>query len=63
MSTFLNRFLSLLVAVGYVLVVYFHTESPERTFRMCIGLIFPLACIWFGEQLGNEVVPLNGARG
>jgi hypothetical protein len=53
MSMFLNRSLSLLVAIGYVLAVYLHTDSSERTFRMCIGLVFPLACIWFGEQLGN----------
>jgi hypothetical protein len=60
MSTFFNRSLSLLVAIGYVLAVYLRTESSERTFRMCIGLVFPLACIWFGEQLGNYTGIMRG---
>jgi len=49
----LNRFLSLLVAVGYVLAVYLHTESHERTFRMCIGLVFPSLVFGSGNNSGT----------
>lgn len=60
MLSFLNRFLSLAVCGVYVYAVYSGTESAEKTFRACFGLIFPLACIWFGEQLGQYTGFMRG---
>lgn len=60
MATFLNRFLSLVVVFAYVATVYAETESAEKTFRVCIGLILPLVCIWFGEQMGAYTGSMRG---
>jgi len=60
MLAFLNRFLSLAICGLIVYAIYSGTESAEKTFRACIGLIFPLACIWFGEQLGQYTGFIRG---
>lgn len=48
----LNRILSGLVAVTY-LVTAFSFEGPEIAWKAGIFLIFPLACIWFSEAMGD----------
>ena len=60
MLSFLNRFLSILVCALYVYAAYSTTGSTERAFKTCIPLIFPLACIWFGEQLGQYTGFMRG---
>ncbi len=60
MLALINRVLSLLVCGLIVYMVYSGTESGEKTFRATIGLIFPLACIWFGEQLGQYTGFIRG---
>lgn len=47
-----SRILSLLVATGY-LVASFLSSRPEVGLRMIVFLLFPLALIWFGEELGD----------
>ncbi|MES2997696.1 MAG: hypothetical protein V4733_12900 [Verrucomicrobiota bacterium] len=60
MPTIINRMLSLIVFAAYVIGCYHFTGSPERTFRFGIGLIFPLACIWFGQFLGQYTGSVRG---
>lgn len=60
MLRFLNRLLSLIVCGLYVFAAHVRTEAPGDVFRACIALIFPLACIWFGEQLGRYTGPIRG---
>jgi hypothetical protein len=60
MLTFSNRFLSLCIAGLIVYAIYSSTESAEKAFRACIGLIFPMACIWFGDQLGQYTGFIRG---
>ena len=47
-----NRLLSLVVAVGY-LVAAFYGGGWELVWRVGIFLILPLACIWFGDEMGS----------
>jgi hypothetical protein len=56
----LNRFLSLAFCGAIAVAVHADTGSAEKTFRVCIGLIFPLACIWFGEELGQYTGFMRG---
>lgn len=60
MLSLVNRLLSLAVCGLIVCMVYSATESAEKTLRATIGLIFPLACIWFGEQLGQYTGFIRG---
>jgi hypothetical protein len=46
-----HRLLSGLVAFGYVLLAY-RGGGPALAFRVSIGLLLPLACIWFGDEMG-----------
>ena len=47
-----SRTLSALVASGY-LIASFLSSRPEVGLRMIVFLLFPLALIWFGEELGE----------
>lgn len=48
----LNRILSGLVAAVY-LATALYFESPEIAWKVGLFLIFPLACIWFSEAMGE----------
>ncbi|MDD5262249.1 MAG: hypothetical protein PHD76_10435 [Methylacidiphilales bacterium] len=52
MNIDLNRAISGLIAAGYMVGAYLYL-GPETTWKAGIGLIFPLACIWFSEEMGN----------
>ena len=47
-----SRFLSLIVALGYLIAAYFG-GGWELVWRAAIFLILPLACIWFGDEMGS----------
>lgn len=60
MLTLLNRLLSLSVCGLCVYAVHARSENPGDVFKACVGLIFPLACIWFGDLLGQYTGPIRG---
>jgi hypothetical protein len=49
-----NRILSGLLAVVYI-VTAFIGRGAETAFLAAIGLILPLACIWFSEAMGGYI--------
>ncbi len=61
-----QRILSLVVAGAYVALVCWRAQPP--TFKgvlgvilmSCLGIAFPLACIWFAEEMGDYFGPLPG---
>jgi hypothetical protein len=50
----LNRILSGLLAVMYV-VAAFVGNGAETCFKVVMFLILPLACIWFGDAMGEYI--------
>ncbi|HEU4433971.1 MAG TPA: hypothetical protein VFR51_11380 [Pyrinomonadaceae bacterium] len=60
----LSRVLSLLVAIGY-LVIGFLIAQPKSArdvlvvlLRVAAMVVFPLLCIWFSEEFGDYVGPI-----
>ena len=50
----LGRVLSLIVAVAYALGMIIDAHGfSEDVVKGCIALLFPLALIWFSEQIGS----------
>jgi len=47
-----NRILSGLLAGAY-LVIAFIAGGIAASLKMMIGIIMPLACIWFGDEMGQ----------
>ncbi len=47
-----GRIISLSISLIYLLLAYIF-RGGELTLKMLIYLIFVLACIWFGEELGS----------
>ena len=64
----MSRTLSLVVAVIYLVVVAFFKQSRSLAgiladlLLAAAALLLPLACIWFGDELGNYVGTLPGPR-
>ena len=60
----IGRLLSLIVAAGYLVITSFFTYSAGKLVAnlLIVGgaLLLPLACIWFGDELGNYVGALPG---
>jgi hypothetical protein len=54
-----NRILSSLLALGYLCGAYFAGDA-ETALKVALGLIFPLACIWYGDELGSYVGVMRG---
>jgi hypothetical protein len=48
----LNRVLSSLVVVAYVAFALVHAGA-KLAFVLAIGLLLPLGCIWFSEDMGR----------
>jgi len=48
----LNRILSGLVAAIYLATACYF-EGPELAWKVGLFLIFPMACIWFSEAMGD----------
>jgi len=47
-----NRVLSGLLAVVYMVAAYAHA-GVELALKVSMGLILPLACIWFADAMGS----------
>jgi len=54
-----NRILSGLLALGYLCGAYFAGDAVTAL-KVGTGLIFPLACIWYGDELGSYVGVMRG---
>lgn len=60
------RILSLIIAGVYIalpLVAAPHKELKSAlgmSLAFCAGLVFPLLCIWFGDEMGEYVGKLPG---
>lgn len=50
----MGKILSLLIAAGYLLFAGI-TLGGEILFKMLLFLIFPLVCIWFGDEIGGFI--------
>ncbi len=54
-----NRTLS-----GFLAVIYafagFAGRGPEGACLIALSVLFPLACIWFGEAMGGHTGPASG---
>lgn len=48
-----NRSLSVFFSLIGLVVIYFLTFDFATVAQVSVALIFPLACIWFSEELGN----------
>jgi hypothetical protein len=61
-----SRFLSLVIAAGYLSIVLFmpgHTSFPARIGAVLVVagyLLIPLLCILFGDEMGNYIGTLPG---
>ena len=58
-----SRGLSLVVASIYFGITIYFAQPGTLTvslLRVGSGLLFPLACIWFGEEMGDYVGTLRG---
>jgi hypothetical protein len=53
-----NRILSLLVAAFYIISAYW-LKGGEIACKAAIAALFPTACIWFSEQMGEYVGNLS----
>ena len=51
-----NRTISVLVAILYLVLAFAH-GGMEWVFRIGIGLVFPLVCIWFADAMGGYTGP------
>ena len=54
-----NRILSGVVAVTYLAGAYFGADSGT-VFKLAAFLAMPLACIWYGDELGTYVGVIRG---
>jgi hypothetical protein len=59
MATWINRGLSLLIFLLYISAGYF-SGGPATALNVFIGLLFPMACIWFAEPLGDYTGIIRG---
>ena len=47
-----NRILSGLLAGAYIFIAFI-VGGMEASLKTMIGLLLPLACIWFGDEMGQ----------
>lgn len=47
-----SRIISLIISISYIVIVFFIGNSSDWL-RVLGFVIFPLACIWFGDELGG----------
>ena len=59
MACLVNRTLSAAVAVVY-LVLGYYGGGPILLVRVAMFLLLPMACIWFGEELGAFTGVMRG---
>lgn len=58
--TVINRTLSLIVAAVYLISASQVDDEGKSLVSMLLSLVFPLACIWFGNYLGQFIGHMNG---
>jgi hypothetical protein len=58
MPMLINRSLSLLVYFTYLAAAYAH--GGEAMLKVSMGLLLPIACIWFPEPLGGYSGTIRG---
>ena len=54
-----NRILSGMLALAYLCGAYFAGDA-ETALKVFAGLTLPMACIWFGDELGSYVGVMRG---
>jgi len=59
LATILNRSLSLLVVVGYLILSGTYNGAGNESIKAGVCSLIPLCLIWFGEQIG----PFTGYLG
>jgi len=47
-----GRVVSIIISIAYLVVAYF-ADGIKGLFFVFAFLIFPLACIWFGDEMGE----------
>ena len=50
----ISRNLSAIIAIAYIATAYF-SDGGETAFRVGMYLILPIACIWYGDSMGDYV--------
>ena len=50
----INRIISAIIAIAYIATAYF-MNGGETAFRAGMFLILPIACIWYGDSMGDYV--------
>ena len=56
-ATKLNRSLSVVMAIGYVMNACFEDNQPASVLKVLAFLVIPMACIWQGDLLGSYTGP------
>lgn len=51
MASLISRCLSVVVGIAYLMAAVF-SGPPEGVVLVGLYLVLPLACIWFGEEIG-----------
>ena len=49
-----SRIISGAVAIGYLVIAYYG-GGPGAVLKFAVALILPLACIWYGDALGEYI--------
>lgn len=57
----MGKTISLVISIIYLIFAYI-TGSSELLLKTLLFLLLPLACIWFGEAMGNYIGPAFGVR-
>jgi hypothetical protein len=59
----IGRTLSLIIVAGYIVIAALGSSEGKLVTDLLIvaaGLVFPLTCIWFADELGEYVGTLPG---
>lgn len=57
----LGKIISLIIALGYLVVVMVKVGGLESFLSWLLLVILPLALIWFSDEMGNYTGPTGGA--
>lgn len=57
----MNKIVSLILSVIYLIIAFFNGGS-ELLIKTFLFLLLPLACIWFGEEMGKYTGPTFGIK-
>jgi hypothetical protein len=54
----IHRILSAIIALMYIIPAFW-LGGVESALKVLAGLLLPLACIWFGDQMGSATGPIG----